>query len=40
MRNRASVLDKDSHKHICDFHIETEPLLSARRPKLITNKKI
>ena len=35
MHNPASVLDNDTHKHLWDFDIQTDQLISARRPDLI-----
>ena len=41
MRNPASVLKKEMHKILRDFEIQTDHLISARRPNLITiNKKV
>ena len=41
MHNPAPVLENNSHKLLWDFDIQTDPLISARRPDLITiNKKI
>ena len=40
MQNPASVLENDTHKLLWDFDIQTDHLLSARRPDLIIiNKK-
>ena len=40
MRNPASVLENDTHKFLCDFDIQTDNLISARRPDhIIINKK-
>ena len=40
MHNPAPVLEKDSHKLLCDFNIQTYHLIPARRPDLIIiNKK-
>ena len=40
MYNPASVLEKDTHKLLWDFDIQTDHLISARRPDLIIiNKK-
>ena len=40
MHNPAPVLENDTHKLLCDFHIQTDHLISARRPDLIIiNKK-
>ena len=40
MHNPASVLVNDSHKLLRDFDIQTDHLISARRPDLIIiNKK-
>ena len=41
MHNPAPVLENDSHKLLWDFDIETDQLISARRPDLIiiNNKK-
>ena len=40
MPNLASVLEKDTHKLLWDFDIQTDNLISARRPDLIViNKK-
>ena len=41
MHNPASVLDNDTHKLLWDFGIQTDHLISARRPDLIiiNNKK-
>ena len=35
MHNPASVLENDTHKHLWDFDIHTDHLISARRPDLI-----
>ena len=35
MRNPASVLENDTHKIQWDFDIQTDHLISARRPDLI-----
>ena len=40
MHNPAPVLENDTHKLLWDFDIQTDPLISARRPDLIIiNKK-
>ena len=41
MHNPASVLENDTHKLLWDFDIQTDHLISARRPDLIiiNNKK-
>ena len=42
MHNPASVLQNDTHKLLWDFDIQTDHLISARRPDLIiinNNKK-
>ena len=41
MHNPASVLENDTHKLLWDFDIQTDHLISARRPDLIiiTKKK-
>ena len=40
MHNPTSVLENDTHKHLWDFDIHTDHLISARRPDLmIINKK-
>ena len=41
MHNLASVLKNETHKLLWDFGIQTDPLISARRPDLIiiNNKK-
>ena len=40
MHNRAPVLENDTHKLLWDFDIQTDHLISARRPDLIIiNKK-
>ena len=40
MHNPASVLENDTHNLLWDFDIQTDPLISARRPDLIIiNKK-
>ena len=40
MHNPAPVLENDTHKLLWDFDVQTDPLLSARRPDLIIiNKK-
>ena len=40
MQNPASVLENDTHKLLWDFDIDTDHLISARRPDLIIiNKK-
>ena len=35
MHNPASALEYDTHKFLCDFDIQTDHLISARRPDLI-----
>ena len=35
MRNPAPVLENDTHKLLWDFNIQTDHLISARRPDLI-----
>ena len=35
MHNPAPVLENDTHKHLWDFYIQTDHLISARRPELI-----
>ena len=37
MHNPAAVLENDSHKHLWDFDIQTDHLISARRPNIIIN---
>ena len=40
MHNPAPVLENDTHKHLWDFDIQTDHLISAKRPNLIMiNKK-
>ena len=40
IHNPTSVLENDTHKLLCNFDIDTDPLISARRPNLIIiNKK-
>ncbi len=40
MHNPAPVLENDTHKLLWDFDIQTDHLISARRPELIIiNKK-
>ena len=40
MHNSAPVLENDTHKLLWDFHIQTDHLISARKPDLIIiNKK-
>ena len=39
MRNPASVLENDTHKLLWDFDMQTDHLISARRPDLIITKK-
>ena len=40
MHNPAPVLENDTHKFLWDFDIQTDHLISARRPDLIIiNKK-
>ena len=40
MHNLESVLEKETHKLLWDFEIQTDHLISARRPdKVIVNKK-
>ena len=40
MHNTAAVLENDTHKLLWDFDIQTDNLISARRPDLIViNKK-
>ena len=35
MYNPAYVLENDTHELLWDFDVQTEPLISARRPDLI-----
>ena len=35
MHNPTSVLDNDTHKHLWDFDLQSDHLISARRPDLI-----
>ena len=35
MHNAAPVQENDTHKNLLDFDIQTDPLVSARRPDLI-----
>ena len=35
MHNPAPVLEKDTHKLLWDFNIQTDHLIPARRPDLI-----
>ena len=37
MHNPAPVLENDTHKLLWDFDIQTDHLISARRPELIIN---
>ena len=40
MHNPALVQENDTHKLLCDFNIQTDHLIPARRPDLIIiNKK-
>ena len=40
MHNPGSVLENDAHKFLWDFEIQTDHLISARRPEvIIINKK-
>ena len=41
MHNSAPVLENETHKLLWDFDIQTDHLISARRPdlKIINNKK-
>ena len=39
IHNPAPVLENDTHKHLWDFDIQTDHLISARRPDLIIIKK-
>ena len=39
MHNPAPVLENDTHKLLWEFNIQTDHLISARRPDLIINKK-
>ena len=39
MHNSASVQEKDKHKHLWNFDIQTDHLILARWPDLIINKK-
>ena len=39
MRNLAPVIENDTHKLLWDFDIQSDHLISARRPDLINNKK-
>ena len=34
MHNPAPVLENDTHKLLCDFDIQSDRLISARRPVL------
>ena len=39
MHNPPTVLENDTHKRLWDFYIQTDHLISARRPDLIITKK-
>ena len=39
MHNPAPVLENDTHKLLWDFDIQTDHLISTRRPELIIIKK-
>ena len=39
MHNPASVLENETHKLLWDFEIQTDHLISAKRPDLIIIKK-
>ena len=39
MQNPAAVIENDTHKLLWDFDIQTDHLISARRPDQIINKK-
>ena len=39
MHNPESVQEKENHKFLQDFEIQTDHLISARRPDLGTGKK-
>ena len=39
MHNPTPVLENDTHKHLWDFDIQTDHLISARQPDLIIIKK-
>ena len=39
MHNQTAILENDTHKLLWDFDIQTDPLISARRPDLIVIKK-
>ena len=38
MHNPASVLENDKHKLLWDFDMQTDHLISTRRPYLINNQ--
>ena len=40
MLNPESVLKNETHKLLCDFEIQTDYLISARRPDLVIVKKM
>ena len=40
MQNPESVLENETHKFLWDFEIQTDPLISARRPDPVTVNKI
>ena len=40
MNNPVSILENETHKPLCDFEIQTDHLISARRPdRMIVNNK-
>ena len=39
MHNPAALLENDTHKHICDFDIQTDHITSTRRSDLIVISK-
>ena len=39
MHNPESVLENETHKLFCEFQIQTDQLISARRPDIVIIKK-
>ena len=39
MYNQESILENKTHKVLSDFKIQTDPLITARRPDLVITEK-
>ena len=39
MKNPAAVLENETYKLLWDFNVQTDPLISVRRPDVMISKK-